>query len=155
MNATPAIVSASITQGSIMASTEPDKPQNVSTAIDVIEATYELTLAYAAQGREPEENDPLGIRQALHRADIALDILAAAAPADFGSPGGGVAQATADMLAVLRQDIAHARAAIRFVLAQRQIGSQIIDNLNASIHVRSLLTDIFLLDEAFERQPGF
>jgi len=59
------------------------------------------------------------------------------------------------MLAVLRQDIAHARAAIRFVLAQRQIGSQIIDNLNASIHVRALLTDIFLLDEAFERQPGF
>ena len=56
-----------------------------------------------------------------------------------------------DMLAVLRQDVANARAVIRFVLAQRAIGSQIIDNLNASIHVRALLTDIFLLDEAFEK----
>ena len=41
---------------------------------------------------------------------------------------------------------------IRFVLAQRTIGSQIIDNLNASIHIRALLTDIFLLDEAFEKR---
>ena len=55
------------------------------------------------------------------------------------------------MLAVLRQDVAKARAVIRFVLAQRTIGSQIIDNLNASIHIRALLTDIFLLDEAFEK----
>ena len=133
-----------------MASTEPDKPQNVAAAIDVIESTYELTLAYAAQGREREESDPLGIRQALRRADLALDVLAAATPIDLGSPDGAVAQATADMLAVLRQDITHAHAAIRFVLAQRQIGSQIIDNLNASIHIRALLTDIFLLDEAFE-----
>jgi hypothetical protein len=30
------------------------------------------------------------------------------------------------------------------------IGSQIIDNLNASIHVRALLTDLFLIDEALE-----
>ena len=42
-----------------------------------------------------------------------------------------------------------ARAAFRFVLVQRSIGSQIVDNLNASIHVRALLTDLFLLDEAF------
>jgi hypothetical protein len=52
---------------------------------------------------------------------------------------------------VLKQDIAKARATIRFVLAQRVIGSQIIDNLNASIHIRALLTDIFLLDEAFDK----
>jgi hypothetical protein len=62
-----------------------------------------------------------------------------------------VADATADMLAVLKRDVGNARAAIRFVLAQRTIGSQIIDNLNASIHIRALLTDIFLLDEAFEK----
>jgi hypothetical protein len=131
--------------------TEPEKPQSVAEAIDAIEATYELTLAYAAQGRRAEEDDPLGIRQALRRADAALDVLAAATPADLGSPGGGSAQATADMIAVLKQDVAKARAAIRFVLAQRTIGSQIVDNLNASIHIRALLTDIFLLDEAFEK----
>jgi hypothetical protein len=134
-----------------MANAESEKPQSVAEAIDTIESTYELTLAYAAQGRRAEEDDPLGIRQALRRAEAALDVLAAATPADLGSPGGTAAQATADMIAVLKQDIAKARATIRFVLAQRVIGSQIIDNLNASIHIRALLTDIFLLDEAFDK----
>ncbi|MGA8816286.1 MAG: hypothetical protein WB624_03270, partial [Xanthobacteraceae bacterium] len=78
-------------------------------------------------------------------------VLAAATPTDLGAAGGTVAQATADMLTVLRQDIGNARAAIRFVLAQRALGSQIIDNLNASIHVRALLTDLFLLDEALNQ----
>jgi hypothetical protein len=36
------------------------------------------------------------------------------------------------------------------VLAQPAIGSQLIDNLNASIHVRALLTDLFLIDEALK-----
>jgi hypothetical protein len=36
------------------------------------------------------------------------------------------------------------------VLAQPSINSQLIDNLNASIHVRALLTDLFLLDEALK-----
>lgn len=134
-----------------MASTETDTPQTVAAAIDVIESTYELTLAYAAQGRKAEADDPLGVRDALRRADAALDVLAAATPEQLGSPAGAVADATAGMLAVLKRDVANARAAIRFVLAQRSIGSQIIDNLNASIHIRALLTDIFLLDEAFEK----
>jgi alkylation response protein AidB-like acyl-CoA dehydrogenase len=126
-----------------------NKPRTVAEAIEVVEATYELALAYASQGRQSEESDPLGIRDALRNADAALDLLGAATPGDFGSPAGSSAQATADMLAVLKQDIANARAALRFVLAQRAIGSQLIDNLNASIHIRALLTDIFLLDEAF------
>ena len=134
-----------------MASPEPDKPHSVAAAIDVVESTYELTLAYAAQGRQAEADDPLGVRDALRRADAALDVLAAATPEQFGAPGGAAAQPTTDMLAVLKRDVANARAAIRFVLAQRTIGSQIIDNLNASIHIRALLTDIFLLDEAFEK----
>lgn len=33
------------------------------------------------------------------------------------------------------------------MLAQPRISSQLINNLNASLHVRTLLTDIFLLDE--------
>ena len=44
-----------------MASPEPDKPSTVAEAIDVIEQTYELMLAYAAQGREREDGDPLGL----------------------------------------------------------------------------------------------
>ena len=39
---------------------------------------------------------------------------------------------------------------IRLVLAHPAIGSQLIDNLNASIHLRALLTDLFLIDEALK-----
>ena len=130
-----------------MASPELDKPPSVAAAIDVIEQTYELMLAYAAQGREREEGDPIGIRNALQRADRALDVLENATPSDMGSTGAALDAATAGMLAVLKQDVAKARAAFRFVLAQRTIGSQMIDNVNASIHVRALLTDVFLIDE--------
>jgi hypothetical protein len=137
-----------------MASPDLDKPQTVAAAIDVIEQTYELMLAYAAQGRAREEGDPIGIRRALERADLALGVLDAATPRDMGSPGGAVDDATAGMLAVLRQDLAKARTAFRFVLAQRAIGSQMIDNVNASIHVRALLTDLFLIDEALEAGPS-
>ena len=50
-------------------------------------------------------------------------------------------------IALLGRDANDARAAIGLVLAQPSINSQIIDNLNASIHVRALLTDLFLIDE--------
>jgi hypothetical protein len=36
------------------------------------------------------------------------------------------------------------------VRAQASIGSQLIDNLNASIHLRALLTDLFLMDEVLK-----
>ena len=51
---------------------------------------------------------------------------------------------------VIERDARDASAAIRLVLAQPAIGSQLIDNLNASIHLRALLTDLFLIDEALK-----
>jgi hypothetical protein len=49
--------------------------------------------------------------------------------------------------AVLQRDASDSLAAIELVLAQPVIGSPLIDNLNASIHLRALLTDLFLLTE--------
>ena len=57
-------------------------------------------------------------------------------------------EAAQQFLDVMRQDATKAGAAIRLVLAQPTISSQLIDNLNASIHLRALLTDLFLLDES-------
>ena len=51
---------------------------------------------------------------------------------------------------VLAADARAAQAGLRLVMAQPNISSQLIDNLNASIHVRALLTDIFLIDEALK-----
>ena len=48
---------------------------------------------------------------------------------------------------MLDRDAKDSLAAIELVLAQRSISSQLIDNLNASIHLRALLTDLFLIDE--------
>ena len=113
-------------------------------AIDVIEETYEFMLAYAAQGRrrEDEEDPGSGIRERLTRAEAALGVIASATLEAVAG-----AQAAAEFLDVAKADATRARAAYRLVLAQPSIGSQIIDNLNATTHVRTLLTDLFLLDE--------
>ena len=47
-------------------------------------------------------------------------------------------------------DAGDASAAIQLVLSLPAIGSQVIDNLNASIHLRALLTDLFLIDEVLK-----
>jgi hypothetical protein len=51
---------------------------------------------------------------------------------------------------VIDSDAKHAQAAIQLVIAQRAISSQIVDNLDASIHLRALLTDLFLIDEVLK-----
>jgi len=51
---------------------------------------------------------------------------------------------------VIDADTRKARAAIQLVLAQPAISSALVDNLNASIHLRALLTDLFLIDEALK-----
>jgi hypothetical protein len=121
-----------------MASTDV-APGSLAEAIDVIEETYEFMLAYAAQGRvNDEDTSSAGIRSYLQRSDEALAVIATA------KLSGDAAQKFLD---IVRQDAEKAGAAIRLVLAQPAIGSQIVDNLNASIHLRALLTDLFLLDE--------
>src|ERR1700748_271895 len=98
-------------------------------AIDAVEETYEFMLAYAAQGRRQEDNDATGgIRASLKKADAALAVIARASLP--GAEG-------AAFLEIVRQDAAKASAAIGLVLAQPAIGSQLIDNLNASIHLRA------------------
>jgi hypothetical protein len=111
-------------------------------AIDFIEETYEYMLAYAAQGRvDDKETSGGSIRAYLERSDLALGVIATAKLSD---------EASQKFLEVMQQDAAKARAAIRLVLARPAMTSQLIDNLNASIHLRALLTDIFLLDETLE-----
>ncbi|MBV8589109.1 MAG: hypothetical protein JO212_03470 [Acetobacteraceae bacterium] len=119
--------------------------------IEAIEQAYEFMLAYAAQGREDEGGS---IRQFLERAADALDGLAAAAAASPQAEDAAVSEASAAFLEILDEDARKARAALRLVLAQKAISSQLVDNLNASIHLRALLTDIFLIDEALKPGSG-
>jgi hypothetical protein len=54
--------------------------------------------------------------------------------------------------AVLERDGRSSLAAIELVLAQPIISSQLVDNLNASIHLRAMLTDLFLVSEIVKIQ---
>ena len=53
---------------------------------------------------------------------------------------------------MLDRDARDSLAAIELVLAQPAISSQLVDNLNASIHLRALLTDLFLVSEILKLQ---
>jgi hypothetical protein len=59
-----------------------------------------------------------------------------------------------EFLVVFDRDARDSIAAMELVLEQPAISSQLVDNLNASMHVRALLADIFLLGEIFRSQAA-
>ena len=121
---------------------------------DSIEECYEFMLAYAAQGLAGEAASQSGgqLREYLTRASSALsglgDLLLRVVERDGLEP----ADRYRAFAAVLDRDARDAGAAVDLVLAQPSISSQLVDNLNASIHVRALLTDLFLIDEILKPQ---
>ena len=115
----------------------------LSDGCSAIEECYEYMLAYAGQGVSGQ-GDGL-IRDFLSRAARALAGLenAYASAVRAFAP----AEPYAAFQAVLARDARDSLVAVELVLAQPAISSQLIDNLNASIHLRALLTDLFLIDE--------
>jgi len=122
---------------------------DVAQRVDAIEAGYEMMLAYAAQGLPSDQGAASGgqLREFLGRFDRALTGLADSYRDYAAAAGVGPADAVSGFIDVIARDAAASQAALRLVLAQPGISSQLVDNLNASIHVRALLTDIFLIDE--------
>jgi hypothetical protein len=53
---------------------------------------------------------------------------------------------------MLERDVRDSVVVLELVLAQPAIGSQLVDNLNASSHLRALLTDLFLFGEILRSQ---
>ena len=123
---------------------------------DAIEECYEFMLAYAAQGVVDEAHSPSSgqLRTLLRRAESALDGLAGSCRAAVDQGRLEPLDRYLAFIDVLDRDAHSALAAVRLVLAQPSIGSQLIDNLNASIHVRALLTDLFLIDEIMKTRVG-
>ena len=114
-----------------------------------IEECYEFMLAYAAQGLRTEPGGGSGsqLRTLLTKCDEALDGLGDVFTEIARSEQLRPADKYDAFIAMLNRDASDARAAVGLVLAQPSISSQLIDNLNASIHLRALLTDLFLIDE--------
>ncbi len=130
---------------------------NLDERIDAIEAGYEFMLAYAAQGRLTD-SDASGsgvgfqLREFLGKMEAALDGLgeevAAVArqhgAADIGLEG---------FLDAVAEDARRSLSLVRLVNSRPDIGSMLIDNVNGSIHLRALLTDLFVVSEAFKGEP--
>lgn len=127
--------------------------EDLARRVDAIEAGYEFTLAYAAQGLTTDAGAASGeqLREYLRRFDLALTGLADQYKALVAQESLAPDDTYHRFIDVLAADAAATQAALRLVLAQNGISSQLIDNLNASIHVRALLTDIFLIDELLKR----
>jgi hypothetical protein len=124
---------------------------------DHIEEAYEFMLAYAAQGLASDAGSNAGsqVRHFLSRLDAALTGLGDVFRAVVTAEAAAEAAKFAPFIAVLDRDAESAQAAVQLVLAQPGISSQLVDNLNASIHLRALLTDIFLVDEVLKTsQPA-
>ena len=113
---------------------------------ETLEYCYEYMLGYAGQGLPSDRSNPQ-VREFLGRAVKALNGLA-----EDCVPQDSDYDALAAFLRVLRRDAADSLAALELVLAQPVISSQLIDNLNASIHLRALLTDLFLLGDVLRCQ---
>ena len=133
-----------------------DRRLDLEKRVEAIEAGYEFMLAYAAQGLPQESGSASGaqIREFLKRFDDALTGLADTYKQIVDGEGFTSPSTFAAFLEVLDRDAKSTQAAIRMVLAQPAISSQLVDNLNASIHVRALLTDVFLIDEAVKKTPA-
>jgi len=123
--------------------------QDLTNRCNAIEECYEFMLAYAAQGLPADAGVQSGgqLREFLRRASDALSGLAEAYAAAIKEEGLTPADRYQAFLNVLSRDAADALATIELVRAQPALSSQLIDNLNASMHLRALLTDLFLIDE--------
>lgn len=125
--------------------------------IDAIEESYEFFLAYAAQGVSGGQASKSSgqVQEFLERMDDALSTLPDLFSTVIAGRGGATEERYQSFVEVLRRDAANSLAAVRMVRAQPAVGSQMIDNLNALIHLRALLTDVFLIDEILNpRVPG-
>jgi hypothetical protein len=121
---------------------------------ETIEECYEFMLAYAAQGLPSDQGAQSGqrIREVLERAGSAIAALGKNCRDFVKHRRLEPAEKYLSFINLVERDARDSLAAIDLVLAQSSISSQLVDNLNASIHLRALLTDSFLLGDVFRSQ---
>lgn len=109
--------------------------------IEAVESGYEFLLAYAAQGRPPHEEATMPQPHVTPTLQKMHEAMARAADS--------LADSDDAFEQVILEDLRKASAAVGFTLAQPKMSSELIDNLNASIHLRAVLTNFFLYSEKY------
>lgn len=129
--------------------------ERVRSRIDAIEAGYEFLLAFAAQGVRDDRESPTGgqLRDTLAKMSKAMNGLADALGGLVDDGTIRPPDAWRGVLEILARDTSAAMAAVDLVSGQESVSSQLVDNLNASIHLRAVLTDLFLIDEILAQDP--
>jgi hypothetical protein len=136
-------------------------PQAMATEIErqceTIESCYEFMLSYAARGLASDDGSDAGrqVREHLTRAAEAMRGLELSCAEALEQEQLAPAEKYEAFFEVLKRDAEGAIAAVEMVLAQAVIGSQLIDNLNASIHLRALLADLFLVTEILDARRTY
>ena len=113
--------------------------------IELVEEAYEYMLAYAAQGRADEGAGPDGahIRTFLVQLNEATDnILAVMDDIHAISPNSSA------FIETLKFDAATVKSVMSIMLGKNNVSSEMIDNANGLISVRSYLTALFFIDKA-------
>jgi hypothetical protein len=114
--------------------------------MDALEAAYEQLLEYAAQGREDAAD--MHSTQADTRSDIAARIVVSLRA--LASSLESIADLLDDNIPfhqVVSEDISRVRAALTLISTAPRLSSELIDNLIASVHMKAVLTDLFLISE--------
>lgn len=124
----------------------------LSQRIDAIESGYEFLLAYAAQGRRTDKGGGTNqnVREFLQKMDTALSDLSKVCSAAARDKDGEKISQYQAFLDALTEDASKAQGVIRLVLARPDISSQLVDNMNTNVHLRALLTDLFVIDDALK-----
>jgi hypothetical protein len=114
--------------------------------IEIVEEAYEFMLAYAAQGRAEEGAGPDGahIRTFLERFAEAAGAMRPQAEALMagGKSDGGA------LLDSFQRDSDTVLSVLHLLLGRDNISSEMIDNTNGLIVMRSYLTTLFFIDKS-------
>ena len=130
----------------------PDKiAGELRSAIDDVEEAYEFMLAYAAQGRQTEADTggESQIRGFLQRFRAGLDVFSNHTAVLL--PDGGTTSAYA---AHFNRDTQTMKSILDMLIASSNITSDMIDNTNGMIAVRSFLTNMFFVDQVLLPMRG-
>jgi hypothetical protein len=127
-----------------------DSMTDFRSSLDTIERAYEIMLAYAAQGRDTDmgQTTAPSIRDTLVSLNDALGVVVDQVSDAYSD------DSNAGFVDTLREDANRASCSVQAALNCARISSQLIDNLNASIHLRAVLTGLFLADEALKIQSA-
>ena len=116
--------------------------QQLRNSIDRIEDAYEFMIAYAAQGRRLETNDdgPSKIRAAISAFLISIQEIEATGLTKINEDAKAFEQRFIDDMLVVKNGL-------QLLEAKTSISSDMVDNTNALLSMRSFLTSIFFIDQ--------